>query len=133
MGEKRAWRLLHPALNEVAEEFEEEARELAWMTDRVLRRYARKVVDQQPALRRLADVMVDLFVLAAVMSRVNAALEARGEEGAARELEIVRVFMHRARARIRANLSQVDANEDERVRTLAQDALQREGYGWDLI
>ncbi len=133
VGEKRAWRLLHPSLNEPAEEFAEMTRELAWMTDRVLRRYARKVIDQQPALRRLADVLIDLFVLAAVLSRVNATLAASGEEGSARELEIVHVFLHRVRARIRQNLSQVDANEDDRLRALAQDAFVRDGYGWDLL
>jgi alkylation response protein AidB-like acyl-CoA dehydrogenase len=132
VGEKLGWRLLHPALSDQAEQFEEETRELAWVADRVLRRHGRSIVDKQFALRRIADILVDLFVLASVLSRVNAALEDWGEERAARELEIARVFARRVRGRIRGNLRRVDVNDDELVKSLAQHALDREGYGWDL-
>ncbi len=131
VGEKRGWTLLHPALKDTAEQFEEETRELAWVADRVLRRHGRAVIDQQIALRRLADVLVDLFVLAAVMSRVNAAVEDRGAEAAARELDILRVFARRARWRIRGNFRRVDVNDDDLVKSLAGDAIEREGFGWD--
>jgi acyl-CoA dehydrogenase family member 9 len=133
VGERRSWTLLHPALAAMAEEYEEHGREIAWVIDRVLRRHGRKVIERQFALRRIADILVDLFVLAAVLSRVNAALEEGGEEGAARELEIARVFARRARGRIRGNLRRVDVNDDELVKALADDALEREGYGWDIV
>jgi acyl-CoA dehydrogenase family member 9 len=133
VGERRSWTLLHPALAAMAEEYEEHGREIAWVIDRVLRRHGRKVIERQFALRRIADILVDLFVLAAVLSRVNAALEEGGEEGAARELEIARVFARRARGRIRGNLRRVDVNDDELVKALADDALEREGYGWDIL
>jgi alkylation response protein AidB-like acyl-CoA dehydrogenase len=133
VGEKRSWTRLHPALAETAEQFEEAAREIAWVTDRVLRRHGKKIVDKQFALRRIADILVDLFVLASVMSRVSAALEEKGEEKGARELEILRVFARRARGRIRGNLRRVDVNDDELVKSLADDAFEREGYGWDIL
>jgi alkylation response protein AidB-like acyl-CoA dehydrogenase len=133
VGEKRSWTLLHPALAQVAEQFEEQARELAWVADRVLRRHGRKIIEKQFALRRIADILVDLFVQAAVLSRVNGAAEERGEEQAARELDIVRVFARRARGRIRGNLRRVDVNDDELVKAIADDAFEREGYGWDLL
>jgi acyl-CoA dehydrogenase family member 9 len=133
VGEKRGWKLLHPALRDQAEQFEEETRELAWVADRVLRRHGRNIVEKQFALRRLADVLIDLFVLASVLSRVNAAVEERGEAKAARELEILRVFARRARGRIRGNFRRVDVNDDELVKSLADDAFEREGYGWDLV
>jgi alkylation response protein AidB-like acyl-CoA dehydrogenase len=133
VGEKLGWKLLHPALHDQAEQFEEETRELAWVADRVLRRHGRNIVEKQFALRRIADILIDLFVLASVLSRVNAAIEERGEEKAARELEIVRVFARRARGRIRGNLRRVDVNDDELVKSLAGDAVERGGYGWDLV
>ena len=133
VGEKVGWQLLHPALSDQAEQFEEETRELAWVADRVLRRHGRSIIDKQFALRRIADILIDLFALASVLSRVNAALEDRGEEGSARELELARVFARRARGRIRGNLRRVDVNDDELVKSLANDAFEREGYGWDLI
>jgi hypothetical protein len=133
VGEKVSWKLLHPALKEQAEHFEEEARELAWVADRVLRRHGRKIVEKQFALRRIADILIDLFVLASVLSRVNAAVEARGEAGAARELELLRIFARRARGRIRGNFRRVDVNDDELVKSIAAEAFEREGYRWDLL
>ncbi len=132
VGEKRGWTLLHPALHPQAEQFEQETRELAWVADRVLRRHGRAIVEKQFALRRIADILIDLFVLACVLSRVNAAVEERGEERAARELDILRVFARRARGRIRGNLRRVDVNDDELVKALADDAFEREAFGWDL-
>ena len=133
VGEKLSWRLLHPALSDQAEQFEEETRELAWVADRVLRRHGRNIVEKQFALRRISDILIDLFVFASVLSRVNAALEDRGEEKSVRELEIARIFARRARGRIRGNLRRVDVNDDELVKSLAHDAFEREGYGWDLV
>ncbi|MFL5302996.1 MAG: acyl-CoA dehydrogenase family protein [Anaeromyxobacteraceae bacterium] len=133
VGEKRGWTLLHPSLVPIAEDFEEQARELAWVADRVLRRHGKKVIEKQFALRRISEILVDLFVEASVLSRVNAALEDKGEEKSARELEIAKVFARRARGRIRNNLRRVDVNDDELVKALADDAVEREGYAWDLI
>ncbi|HET9597206.1 MAG TPA: acyl-CoA dehydrogenase family protein [Anaeromyxobacteraceae bacterium] len=133
VGEKRGWTLLHPALEDIAENYEDQARELAWVADRVLRRHGKKIIDKQFALRRIADILVDLFAQAAVLSRVNATLESEGEEGSARELEIARIFSRQARSRIRGNLRRVDVNDDERVKALADDAFEREGYGWDVM
>jgi acyl-CoA dehydrogenase family member 9 len=133
VGEKRGWTLLHPALEPIAENYEDQARELAWVADRVLRRHGRRIVDKQFALRRIADILVDLFVEAAVISRVNAALEARGEGGSVHEMEIARIFSRQARSRIRGNLRRVDVNDDELVKALADDAFEREGYGWDVM
>ncbi|HTT72057.1 MAG TPA: acyl-CoA dehydrogenase family protein [Anaeromyxobacteraceae bacterium] len=133
MGEKLAFRLLHPALVSAAEPFEEATRELAWVADRVLRRYGRRIVDQQLELKRIADVLVDLFVFAAVLSRVNSAVEAEGEKAAARELDILRVFARRARGRIRGNFRRLEVNDDELVKAIATDAFERGEYAWDLL
>ncbi len=133
VGEKRSWTLLHPVLHDQAEQFEEETRQLAWVADRVLRRHGRNIIEKQFALRRIADILTDLFVLASVLSRVNAAIEERGEEGSAREIDIARIFARRARGRIRGNLRRVDVNDDELVKALADDAFEREGFGWDTL
>jgi alkylation response protein AidB-like acyl-CoA dehydrogenase len=133
VGEKRGWTLLHPSLHVLAEQFEEQTRELAWVADRVLRRHGKAIIDKQFALRRIADILVDLFVLTAVLSRVSAAVEVSGEDKAEREIEIARVFARRARGRIRGNLRRVDVNDDELVKALADDAFEREGYGWDVL
>ncbi len=132
VGEKRGFTVLHPALKEIAEQFEEAAREVAWAADRLLRRHGRAIVEKQFALRRLADLLTDLFVEACVLSRVNTALEEKGEQGAAREMEILGVFARKARRRIRANLRGIDHNVDELLKSIADATFEREAFGFDL-
>ncbi len=132
VGEKRSFTRLHPALAGVGEQYEALVREVAWVADRELRQHGKGIIEEQFALKRIADILTDLLVTAAVFSRVTASLEQKGEAGAARELEIARVFARAARSRIRGNLRRVDSNDDELVVALADDALEREGFGWDL-
>ncbi len=132
VGEKRSFTRLHPALATLGEQYEALVREVAWVADRELRRHGKGIIEQQFALKRVADILTDLLVTAAVLARVTASLEQRGEAGAAREVEIARVFARAARSRIRGNLRRVDSNDDDLVVSLADDALEREGYGWDL-
>ncbi|HEU4384796.1 MAG TPA: acyl-CoA dehydrogenase family protein [Anaeromyxobacteraceae bacterium] len=131
VGEKRGFTLLHPALKAEAETFEQSTRDLGTAADRILRKHGKNIVEKQFATRRLADILVDLYVVACVLSRVSAAVEEKGEAGAARELEILRVFAGRARRRIRYNINRIDDNDDEMVKSLADQAFDLEGFAWD--
>jgi alkylation response protein AidB-like acyl-CoA dehydrogenase len=133
VGEKRGWTRLHPALRDQQEQFEEHARELAWAADRVLRRHGKAIIDKQFALRRIADILIDQFLLACVLSRVQAAVEARGEAKASKELGLLKVVARRVRGRVRGNFRRMDVNDDEIVKELADDAFEREGFGWDVL
>jgi alkylation response protein AidB-like acyl-CoA dehydrogenase len=133
VGEKRHFTLLHPSLRDAQEQFEEHTRELAWAADRVLRKHGRAIVDKQFALRRIADILVDQFVLASTISRVNAAVEEKGADGAKRELGLLKVVARRVRGRVRGNFRRMDVNDDEVVKELADDAFGREAYAWDTI
>jgi alkylation response protein AidB-like acyl-CoA dehydrogenase len=133
VGPKRAFTLLHPAVKEEAEVVEEATRDVATAADRILRKHGGKVVGKQFALKRLADVLIDLFVLSSVLSRVNSAVEEKSAKGAAEELEILKVFAGRARRRMRSNFHRIDDNDDELVKSLADHAFEREGYGWDVL
>jgi alkylation response protein AidB-like acyl-CoA dehydrogenase len=123
----------HVALRAETEIFEDLARDLAAMTDRILRKHGKNIIGKQFASRRLADVMIDVFVLACVLSRVSASIEADGEESAAQEIEIARVFTGKARSRARRNFQAIDNNFDELVKSIAEAAYERGGYGWDVI
>ncbi len=132
VGEKRSFKLVHPLVAEDAALFEEATRDLAGAADRILRKHGKQIVGKQFATRRLADMLIDLFVLACVLSRVNSAVEEKGQDAAAREIEILRVFSGRARRRIRYNVRRIDDNDDELVKSIADDAVEREAFGWDL-
>lgn len=113
--------------------FEKKTRNLAQAADRILRKHGKNIVGKQFATKRLADIMIDLFVMACTLSRVQASIEANGVEKASKEIEILKVFTREARIRIKRNFRRIDNNEDELLKALAVDAFEAERYRWDTI
>lgn len=124
---------LHPALEKEQAVFEELTRELATAVDRVLRKHGKNIIGKQFASRRLADMMIDLFVLSCTMSRVSTAVFEKGAAAVTKELEILEVLCGEVRRRVRGNLSQIDDNDDEYIKSLADQALDVEGFSWDNV
>lgn len=124
---------LHPALKDQAGIFEVSMQDLARASDRILRKHGRKIIEKQLATKRLADIMIDLFVFACVLSRVDTAINDLGLEAAQRELAIANVFARQARGRIQRNFGLIDDNDDEELKALANDAFSAERYQWDVI
>jgi len=124
---------LHEVIRPQADIFEDQTRYLAQAADRILRKHGKKIVDKQIATKRLADIMIDLFVMACTLSRVQASIDTNGVEKAAREVEILRVFASEAQLRIKRNFRHIDNNEDTLLKALATDAFEVERFRWDTI
>jgi acyl-CoA dehydrogenase family protein 9 len=124
---------LDPLLKAQKEIFEEGARDLARAADRILRKHGKNIIGKQFATKRLADIMIDLFVLAAVLSRVDTSLKANGADKAKKELEILEVFAGQVRRRTKSNFNKIDDNDDELIKSLADHAFENERYVWDTI
>ena len=124
---------LHESIKPQAKAFEKQTRYLAQATDRILRKHGKNVIGKQFATKRLAEIMIDLFVLACTLSRVQASIDAHGVEKAAREIEILQVFTRAARIRIKRNFRRIDNNDDELLKALADDAFEIERFRWDTI
>jgi acyl-CoA dehydrogenase family member 9 len=131
--EKGTFTRIDARLKEPASIFEQETKELAIAVDRVLRKHGKNIIGKQFASRRLADIMIDLFVLGCVLSRVNTSLSENGAEKARPEVEIAEVFAHQAQRRIKANFEAIDDNKDETIKSLADHAFAAEKYSWDTI
>jgi alkylation response protein AidB-like acyl-CoA dehydrogenase len=132
-GSKGQFTKLHPALKPGAEIFEEGTRNLAWAADRILRKHGKDIIGKQFATKRLADIMIDLFVLSAVLSRVNSSIETNGLEKCTKELEILTVFSGQVMRRTKGNFNKIDNNDDELIKSLADHAMEIEGFAWDVI
>jgi alkylation response protein AidB-like acyl-CoA dehydrogenase len=124
---------IDPALRKHAAVFEDGTRDLAVAADRILRKHGKNIIGKQLATSRLADIMIDLFVLGCVLSRVNTSLVEKGAYEAAREIEVLQVFAFQAQRRIRGNFDAIDDNEDEAVKSLASHAFEFERYPWDTL
>ncbi len=124
---------VHVTLRAEAEVFEDLTRDLAAMADRLLRKHGKNIIGKQFATRRMADVMIDLFALACVLSRVTDAIERNGPDAAAKEVEIAKVFAGQVKGRALRNFRKIDANDDEYIKSLAEHAYAEGGYRWDLL
>lgn len=124
---------VHPSLKEYANVFEERTRDLSAMVDRLLRKHGKNIVGKQFATRRLADSMVDLFVLACVISRVTQSIQEQGEEKTKKEIEILHVFAGQVNRRVGSHFSKIDNNDDDEIMELAKHALELEAYPWDTL
>ncbi len=123
----------HPDLKDFTQVFEECTRNLAAAVDRILRKHGKAIVEKQFATRRLADIMIDLFALACVISRVSTSITDKGKEKAAKEREILEVFCGQVSRRVRSNFGKIDDNDDELIKSLADHAFQEERFVWDNL
>jgi len=122
-----------PELQSQVRSYENATRGLASAVDRVLRKHGKNIVGKQFASRRLADAMIDMFVLACVMARVSTAIAQSGAEAVAKEIEILKVFHRQALRRVEMNFARIDDNVDEWVKSLADHAVAEGRYSWDNL
>ena len=133
MGGSAKFQDMHPAIQSSAESFENETRYLAQATDRILRKHGKNIIGKQFATKRLAEIMIDLFVLACTLSRVQASIDTNGVEKAAKEIDILQMFTREAQVRMKQNFRRIDNNDDEPLKALADDAFEVERFRWDTI
>jgi acyl-CoA dehydrogenase family protein 9 len=123
----------HPALKREAVLFEEYVGELAKNTEKVLRKHGREIAEMQFTQRRIAEMAMDLYAMAAVISRATSSLESKGDEGAAREVELATAFCEQASHRLKRNVRGFDDNDDEARKAIADHAYEAKGYGFEAV
>lgn len=111
---------VHPLLARQAAVFDKHVVYLARATEAALRKDGKKIVDNQFAVRRLADTAIDLYAIACTLSRATAAITANGEAGAQTDIAIAKAFTRKARRRMAENLRRMKHNEDSLERHIAQ-------------
>ncbi len=132
LGRERLHRV-HPLLNKETVIFEEGVAELARNVDKVLRKHGKEIAEMQFTQRRIADLSIDLYALAACLARTTRAIERKGEEGARREIELTTAFGGHAQERIAANVRGFDRNDDELLKGIAGRAYQDMSYPFDIV
>lgn len=132
-GTKATLNKLDSSLESFKEIFEDGVRDLAMGADRILKKHGKNIIGKQFATKRFADIMIDLFVLASVLSRVDSTIKEKGVGNCTKELEILQVFSGQVRRRTKSNFGKIDDNDDEIIKSLADHAFENEKYIWDSI
>ena len=123
----------HPSLAYEALVFEGYVQELGRGVDSVLRRHGRDIAEMQYTQKRAADMAIDLYGLAACISRTTRAIERRGEEGARRETDLTRIFAVAAERRLAQIVATAAKNDDELRKEVATRAYADGGYPFDVV
>ncbi|GAB5548655.1 MAG: acyl-CoA dehydrogenase family protein [Sandaracinaceae bacterium] len=124
---------VHPALRAEAVFFEEAAAELAQRSEQVLRKHGRDIAEMQFVQKRIADVAIDLYALASVLSRTTRAIEQKGESGAQRELNLTNAFAILAKGRLDDRLGNMERDSDELLKAIAGQTYEDGGYSFDIV
>ena len=132
VGRDRIASKLPETLKEARAVYEKYALELSKACDFLLRKYGKRIVDQQFDLKRIADIAIDLFVGLCSLSRAST-LTADGNAHAAQAQRIAATFAQQAKRRMANNVRRLQNNEDEAVDALAVFAQEQGEYPWDVI
>ena len=123
--------VVHPSLRTHKEFFEKHVAELKAATDRAITKHRSQIVERQLVVERLANMAIDLYATACVISRTQYVIDERGEAGAARELALCNLFCVDAGRRVRSNRNALDASEDavdDQRRLIAAAVRESGGY-----
>jgi acyl-CoA dehydrogenase family protein 9 len=120
----------HDELSKLADDVGDQVKELRSITEGLLRKHGKGIVERQFHLKRLADAIADIYAQIATISRVTSILEEHGVEPSGQERFIAETFCTRAAGRVRAQFQQIESNDDERVVAIAKLAYKRGAYGY---
>ncbi len=124
--------LHHPLLSREAAVLEDNVALLARNVDKVLRQHGQEIAEMQFTQHRIANAAIDLYAIAAVISRTSHALHERGGDGARRELDLTSVFVSDASSRLARTMAAFDRNDDELRKSIAARALSDGAYPLDI-
>lgn len=123
---------VHPSLKTEAVAFEEATLRLSREAANVLRRHGRDIAERQFVQKRLSEAAMDLYGLAATLSRTTRIIEERGESSARREIELTQAFASIATRRIAERLDQMERDEDELLKQIAATSYADRAYPFDI-
>jgi acyl-CoA dehydrogenase family protein 9 len=115
---------VHPALKEEGEMIGTIVHDLALAVEKQLIAHGKEVIEHQFQQERMANVAIDVYVATATLSRATWAIaKADGAEKAEADLDNARIFIPMAMRRARRNVRAMERNQDARLKSLAQRAL----------
>jgi acyl-CoA dehydrogenase family protein 9 len=120
--------VLHERLRDHAGRFERHVADLKNATVSTVSAYRKEIIERQQELERLADMAIELFATACVLSRTQRLLEERGVDGCAHELDLCDLFVVEAGRRFRASRVSLQSRQDETRRTVARGVRTAGGY-----
>lgn len=124
---------VHPQLESSARVLELATLGLSKNAEEIVKKYKKDIVGKQIITKRLADACIDIFVGLCVLSRVDSEIKEKGIDNCKQEINILEIYIQKAKVRIKQNLGLTERPEDERILELADFIKDKDGYIWDLL
>ncbi|XP_056323830.1 complex I assembly factor ACAD9, mitochondrial [Danio aesculapii] len=123
--------VVHPSLQESAKMFEQNAACFGSTVEGLLYRYGKTIVDEQLLLKKVADVLINLYAMTAVLSRSSRSISI-GLRNHDHEVLLTNTFCKDAHFKNNYMLSQLQRyspeNDDANIKKIAQDVLAKRAY-----
>ena len=114
---------VHEVLADEADLVATQIHALAMAVEKSLIEHGKGIIEMQMLQERMANAAIDIYLSTAVLSRVTLAIEKKGAEGAAEDLDAARLFVPMAMRRTRRAIRALGRNGDELMRRVAKRAL----------
>lgn len=115
----------HAALKDEAEMIATVIHDLALGVEKLLIAHGKDVIEHQFQQERMANVAIDVYLATAALSRASWAItKAGGVKNAEADLDNARIFIPMAMRRARRNVRALERNQDARLKSLAERALE---------
>ncbi|XP_069694617.1 complex I assembly factor ACAD9, mitochondrial-like isoform X2 [Periplaneta americana] len=122
---------LHPSLQSAAKLLEYCVLRLQYGVEIVLARHGEEIVENQMMLKRLADVVIDIYAITAVLARSSRSY-CIGLPHADQEINMAVTFCHDAHLRVRNNITAIErgpvTNNDNNYKSIAKQVFNNRGY-----
>jgi acyl-CoA dehydrogenase family protein 9 len=117
---------VHEALRDEADRVEKVVKNLGLAVENLVIKHGKGIIEKQFHQERMANVAVEVYHAMAVLSRATAALErVDGDESKAQlDVDCARIFVPMAMRRARRAVRALGKNQDERLKALAERALE---------
>ncbi|MBY0414674.1 MAG: acyl-CoA dehydrogenase family protein [Bdellovibrionales bacterium] len=135
MGSKTLAAKVHPELKEQAEKFSSMLGKFAIAVEDTLMKYGKKIIDNELPQGRLADMVIDLYIIVAVISRTTAILNGSKATVEQKEhaLRLTKYICNDSGRKIRRNLKAMSKNNDKSVAKISAQIVKAGGYEFDII
>ncbi|GCC21834.1 hypothetical protein chiPu_0000221 [Chiloscyllium punctatum] len=123
--------VVHPSLEDSAKKLEENVYYLGSTVENTLYRYGKTIVEEQLVVKRVADVLINIYAMTAVISRASRSISI-GLRNHDHEVLLANTFCSEAYFRNNYLLAQLQKNSsenlDDSIKKIAQQVLDKRSY-----
>ncbi|MBX9704501.1 MAG: hypothetical protein K2X39_10145, partial [Silvanigrellaceae bacterium] len=123
----------HYALEKECDRLSSAAKTLSKLSSQLIRKYGKKLIDEQMQMNRLAKIAINTYLIAAVLSRINSVLEKHGGVEKNRlELEIAKLIIRNAKTNINQFVYAIKRNKNKEIKEIAKKLTEENKYPFPI-